>query len=97
VPRSPKKAASRFTHGKSEIWERAPLARKIASEKRRLGARLRSLREARGWTQAEAAETIGVHHNHVVRMESGRANPTVATLIAIGDGYGVTLLELFGG
>lgn len=53
------------------------------------------LREARGWTQAEAAEAIGVHHNHVVRMESGAANPTVATLVAMAEAYETYLAALF--
>lgn len=42
----------------------------------RLGARLRALREARGWSQAELARRAGVHENTVrfIEAKPGRAH-----------------------
>ncbi|MEV3869933.1 helix-turn-helix transcriptional regulator [Streptomyces sp. NPDC049906] len=41
-----------------------------------LGARLRMLREARGWTQDELAEIIGCTGSHVSAVETGRRPAT---------------------
>ena len=41
-----------------------------------LGEILRAVREARGWTQAEAAKRIGVVRNTVSRWELGQLKPT---------------------
>jgi transcriptional regulator with XRE-family HTH domain len=62
---------------------------------KRLGKRLRELREQRGLTQEQAAEMIGVHPKSMPRMEGGTANPTVATLVAASVAYKVPLRELF--
>ncbi|MFD9717877.1 helix-turn-helix domain-containing protein [Streptomyces sp. NPDC059076] len=40
------------------------------------GARLRSLRDARGWTQDELAERIGCTGSHISAVETGRRPPT---------------------
>ncbi len=60
-----------------------------------LAARLRELRAARGWTQEEAAEAIGLHAKQLQRMEGAKANPTLATLVAVAAAYGVDLGALF--
>ncbi len=70
----------------------APL---IKRELKRLGKRLRELREERGLTQEQAAEMIGVHPKSMPRIEGGTANPTVATLVAASMAYQVPLRELF--
>ncbi|BCK70699.1 transcriptional regulator [Streptomyces libani subsp. rufus] len=41
------------------------------------GARLRSSREARGWTQDELAERMGYSSTHVSAVETGRKPPTL--------------------
>ncbi|MFF2848759.1 helix-turn-helix domain-containing protein [Streptomyces sp. NPDC058001] len=40
------------------------------------GARLRSLRDERGWTQDELAERIGCSGAHISAVETGRRTPT---------------------
>ncbi|MEV7404251.1 helix-turn-helix transcriptional regulator [Streptomyces sp. NPDC091267] len=40
------------------------------------GARLRSLRDERGWTQGELAERIGCSGAHISAVETGRRMPT---------------------
>ena len=92
VPRARK---SRHAHGRSEVWERPGLARAIEREKARLGRRLRQLREERGLTQEEAAEKMGVHTNHVSRIELGDVNVTLATLVAASEAYGVRMHAFF--
>ena len=60
-----------------------------------LGARLRELRQARGWTVEEASERYGVEPAHVRRIEAGRTNPSLATLLSIADAVSTELADLF--
>jgi transcriptional regulator with XRE-family HTH domain len=53
------------------------------------------LRTERKLTQAEAAEAVGVHPVHVSRIESGEANVTIGTLVALAIAYRVALRDLF--
>ena len=81
--------------GRSEVWTRGPTARAIKRELRRIGQRLRELRLERGLTQEQAAEAIGVHPKHMIKMEQGNANLTLATLVAASVAYKVPLRDLF--
>ncbi len=83
------------SHGQSEVHGRPLVARAIEAEKLRLGARLRAIREAKGWSREVAAEAIGIHAVHVARVELGTANVTLATLVAMSRAYGVSLAEFF--
>ena len=58
--------------------------------------RLATERRNNGLTQAEAAEKLGVVPETVANWESGRAEPSVATLRKLADLYGVPLAELVG-
>jgi transcriptional regulator with XRE-family HTH domain len=64
---------------------------------RRLGRRLRALRDARGLTQERLAERAGVDAKHYQALESGLSNVTFATLLAVARALGVSLSELFDG
>lgn len=68
---------------------------RVERELKRLGKRLRDARHARGLSQEQAAELIGVHAKYMPRLESGGANPTVTTLVAASTAYGITLCDLF--
>ncbi|MFD4663889.1 helix-turn-helix domain-containing protein [Streptomyces halstedii] len=48
-----------------------------ASPQAAYGARLRSLREARGWTQEDLAAHIGYSSVHISAVETGRKPPTL--------------------
>ncbi|MFI5984042.1 helix-turn-helix domain-containing protein [Streptomyces sp. NPDC051555] len=48
-----------------------------SSPRAAFGARLRSAREARGWTQDELAERTGYSSQHVSAVETGRKPPTL--------------------
>jgi DNA-binding XRE family transcriptional regulator len=86
---------SRFAHGRSEYWNRPALARAILKEQRRLGLRLRSIRERLELTQQEAAERAGLHPVAVARLENGKQNATLATLVCLAAGYRVSITDLF--
>jgi DNA-binding XRE family transcriptional regulator len=79
----------------TSIQAPANLAPIIKRERKRLGLRLRELRRERGLTQEQAAEMIGIHPKYMPRVEAGRANLTVDTLIAASVAYEVALCDLF--
>ena len=61
------------------------------------GARLRRLREARGWTQTDLAQRAGLNQQMVNRLERGVSQQLlVQTLEALADAFGVTLDCLWG-
>src|SRR5947208_3141815 len=84
-------------HGPTGIHVPEELKPIIMRERRRLGQRLRELRLERGLTQEQAAEMIGIHAKYMPRVEAGRANLTVDTLIAAAVAYEVALSDLFHG
>lgn len=56
---------------------------------------MRELRQARVWTVEEASERYGVEPAHVRRIEAGRTNPSLATLLSIADALSIDLADLF--
>ena len=54
----------------------------------RLGARIRARRNAKGWSQATLAETVGVGANYVGVLERGAKLPTIETLVAVAAALG---------
>lgn len=80
---------------RSEISRRNEQEPRFARERRRLGLRLRQLRDQRKLTQEQAAEKIGLHPIHLGRIEGGSENVTLATLIAISLAYRMQIKALF--
>jgi transcriptional regulator with XRE-family HTH domain len=39
-------------------------------------ARVRTLRQQRGWSQKELGDKVGLHHTHISRYEKGTSRPT---------------------
>lgn len=60
-----------------------------------LGARIGELRAARGMTQEQASERLGMLTPNYARIEQGRANATVDTLVRIAKTFDVDLIDLF--
>jgi putative transcriptional regulator len=56
---------------------------------------VRSLRTARGWTQAELAEKLGVSRNSVNAIETGRYEPSLGLALKIGRLFGKPVEEIF--
>jgi len=59
-----------------------------------IGARVRLARQSRGWTLDRLAATAGVSRRMLVNVEQGAANPSVGTLLKLGDALGVGLPAL---
>ncbi len=69
-------------------------ARKV-KENPKLGARLKSLRQAAGLTQAELARRTGIHRPNIARVEAGRHTPSLDTLTRLAAAIGVTTTTIF--
>jgi transcriptional regulator with XRE-family HTH domain len=74
---------------------RPALQRTIIREQRRLGQRLRQIRQERGFTQERAAELAGIHPKHLSVVENGAVNVTFSTIAALAVAYKVALGSLF--
>lgn len=59
-----------------------------------IGARVKHERQARGWTLDQLARAASVSRRMVVSVEQGGANPSVGTLLRLGDALGVGLPAL---
>ena len=51
--------------------------------------RLREIRAAKGWTQAELAERAGMTREGVAQLETGRREPAWASVVALAAALGV--------
>ena len=60
-----------------------------------LGNRLREAREAKGWTQAELAERIGVSRKTVNTVENGVFIPSTVVALKLAGALGCAVEELF--
>jgi len=63
---------------------------------KKIGAAARTARSAGGWTQADAAERIGISFEFYARIERGQTLPSTPTLIAMGRALAVSLDTLAG-
>lgn len=57
--------------------------------KRWVGAKVRELREAKGWSQEELGFESGLHRNYVGRIERGEQNVAVVNLAKLAKALGV--------
>lgn len=61
------------------------------------GGVIRQLREARGMTQGELAELLGVSNKAVSKWETGKGLPDISLLQPLAQALGVSLIELMNG
>ena len=59
-----------------------------------IGDRVRAERRSRNWTLDQLAEAAGVSRRMVVSVEQGAVNPSVGTLLRLGDALGIGLPAL---
>lgn len=59
-----------------------------------LATRLRAVREAAGLSQVEAEVRSGVHRISITRFETGKREPSIATLYQLARAYGVPVGDL---
>jgi putative transcriptional regulator len=64
---------------------------------RKLGARIKQIRQEKGITQAELANSIGKDQQSLQRLEKGNINPSFYYLLEIAIGLEVDLSELLKG
>jgi transcriptional regulator with XRE-family HTH domain len=57
---------------------------------------LKEWRTKRGWSLRELAAESGVHHMSLYRLESGKLDPQLSTLLKLCDALGITLNQLVG-
>lgn len=60
----------------------------------KFGQKLKQLRADRNMSQIELAEKINMEKSNLSRLESGRNNPKLITIIKIANALGVTFNEL---
>ena len=82
------------------MWDRPAIKKAIERARKRLGLRLKALREERRLTQEEAAERAGLHAKHLSVIEN--ASPAAksvsfATLVALAYAYEVSPAAFFEG
>lgn len=59
-----------------------------------IGETVSRLRGERGWTQKELAEKLGMHPNHVSRLEKDKMQPRRSTLERLAEVFEVDIHEL---
>lgn len=64
---------------------------------RHLGATVRSLRLARGWSRRDLAGRTGISERFLADVEAGRANPSLLRLLEVAAALGVELTTLLVG
>lgn len=73
----------------------APGGDAMKTAKHLLGARIKELRRARGLSQEELAEQIGIEPQHMSRIETGGSAPTVERMEKLCAVLGIELRSLF--
>lgn len=63
--------------------------------KKKIGQRIIELRSLKGWSQAELARACNKDRQAIEKIENGKVNPTVYSLLEVANALGVTLKELF--
>lgn len=66
-----------------------------SNEKALLGRRIRTLRNAKGWTQQELGRRADTNYKFIGEIERGLQNPSFGVLVKIAASLQVELPELF--
>lgn len=62
-----------------------------AQMRQAVGARLKELRKARGFTQDEVARRTGIDQRHISKLESGTYDPRLSTIVRIAEALGARI------
>lgn len=71
------------------------VATRTEAAQRSVGLRIQELRQVRGETQESFAAKLGMLPPNYARIEQGRSNVTLDTLVRVAHGLKVELAELF--
>jgi transcriptional regulator with XRE-family HTH domain len=61
----------------------------------RLGARIRDLRKARGWTQFEMSERVGLDRSYLAEVETGKIEICLRNLEVTAQSFDLEIWEVF--
>lgn len=61
---------------------------------RKIGLKIRELRESKNLTLMELSVNLDIEYNNLIRIEKGRTNPTIGTLLKISQGLNVKLVDI---
>jgi transcriptional regulator with XRE-family HTH domain len=64
---------------------------------KRLGQRIRELRNQKGWSQEEFADVCGVHRTYMGHLERGEKNLSFRSMMRVAGAVDVPLSALFSG
>jgi transcriptional regulator with XRE-family HTH domain len=67
----------------------------MKTTKELLGARIKELRKAKGLSQEELSEKVGIDSKHLSRIEVGKSYPSIDTLERIANALNVEIKDLF--
>ncbi|WP_294206054.1 helix-turn-helix transcriptional regulator [uncultured Chryseobacterium sp.] len=62
--------------------------------KKASGARIIELREQKGWSQSDLARACNKDRQAIEKLENGKVNPTLYTLLELANALGISLPEL---
>lgn len=67
----------------------------MASTKAEFARRVRTLREGTGLSQEHFADRAGVSRGHMGKLENGKGNPQLDTIVKVARQLEISLSELF--
>jgi len=62
---------------------------------KKIGHQIKTFRKSQGLTQFDLAIKSGMEENALQRIETGRTNPTIKTLLKITEALNIEMFELF--
>lgn len=62
--------------------------------KKKIGQRIVELREQKGWSQSDLARACNKDRQAIEKLENGKVNPTLFTLLEIAEALGISLSKL---
>lgn len=69
----------------------------LSRQSEHVAAEVRRRRQQRNWTLDVAAARLGVSRRLLAQLEAGQGNPSLSTLLAIAEGFDISLVDLLVG
>ncbi|HEV2989566.1 MAG TPA: helix-turn-helix transcriptional regulator [Candidatus Angelobacter sp.] len=69
----------------------------MAELQRAVGAKIRELRMARGWSQETFADICEIHRSHMGEIERGEVDVAISTLAKLAKGLDITVSAMLKG
>lgn len=62
--------------------------------KKKIGQRIIAVRTQKGWSQSDLARACGKDRQAIEKLENGKVNPTLFSLLEICEALGISLSQL---